>query len=208
MQIIQELQSFLDNIKSIGGDARELRVDPPATEEEISRVERELGVAIPAGLRSTMLQVSAHLECCWFLKDAIKLPQELDEIFSGEIGWGLDLMAGHLEGYQGWIKEAFSNPEDPYDAVWHDKFPFQEVGNGDYLAIDPEGKVVYLSHEGDESHGYVLAESFTDLLARWVPLGCPGGEDWQWLPFTNGRTTAIDPNCENALQWKTLIKRK
>lgn len=207
MQLIQELTSFLASIKDIGGDARDLRIDPPASEEEVCRVEKELGVSIPPELRRMMLLVSSHLEFKWFLPDSFELPQELRQIFCGEIHWGLDLTANFLEGYQGWIKEVFPNKEDPYDAVWHNKFPFQEVGNGDYLSIAPDGKVVYLSHDDGEGHGYIMADSFMDLIERWVPLGCPGGEDWQWLPFTHEMTTPIDPRCDNALKWKSLLCR-
>jgi cell wall assembly regulator SMI1 len=208
MKLVQSLQSFLDNVKLTGADVRDIRVDPPASEDEIQQIERELGITIPSELRNTMLQVSSHLEFKWFLNDDFELPQELRAIFCGEIHWGLDLTANLIGEYKGWISSVFSNPEDPYDVVWHDKFPFQEVGNGDVLSIDRDGQVVYLSHDDGEGHGYVMAESFDDLLSRWVPLGCVGGEDWQWMPFTNGMTTMIDPQCEAALTWKSLIDRR
>jgi hypothetical protein len=207
MELIQALQSFLDSVKEIGGDARELRVDPPATEDKIKQVEEKLGTPIPTDLREAMLGISEHLEFRWFLNDSFDLPQPLCGIFCGELHWGLDLTAGFLKGYQGWITEVFHNSDDPYDAVWHEKFPFQEVGNGDYLSIDKAGKVIYLSHDDGEGHGYTMADSFDDLLGRWVPLGCVGGEDWQWLPFTNGMTTRIDPQCKMAATWKSLLGR-
>jgi len=37
-----------------------------------------------------------------------------------------------------------------------------------------------------------------DFLRRWTPLGCPGPEDWQWLPFTSKGTTMLDPDGEAA----------
>jgi hypothetical protein len=207
MELILALRGFLDTVKGIGGDARELRVDPPATEDEIERVEQELGISIPSELRRAMLDVSAHLEFSWFLPDSFELPQILREIFCGELHWGLDLVPKFIEEYQGWIKEVFPNPDNPYDAIWHGKFPFQDVGNGDYIAIDEGGQVIYLSHDDGEGHGYIMADSFNDLLARWVPLGCVGGEDWQWLPFTNGMTTRIDPKSEAARTWMLLLGR-
>lgn len=208
MELIQSLQNFLDTVKGFGADARELRADPPATENKIQQVEKDLGVCIPDELRRAMLEVTAHLEFKWFLPDSFELPQALRDIFCGEIHWGLDLTANFIEGYQRWIKEVFPNPEDPYDAIWHDKFPFQEIGNGDYISIDAVGKIIYLSHDDGEGHGYIMAESFNDLLARWVPLGCVGGEDWQWLPFTNENTTPIDPKSEAATTWMSLLVRK
>ena len=76
------------------------------------------------------------------------------------------------ESKDGWIKEVFPNLEDEYDNVWHDKFVFQEVGNGDYLSIDltpsNSGKVIYLSHDDGEGYGFVMANSFTALLNNWT----------------------------------------
>lgn len=64
---------------------------------------------------------------------------------------------------------------------------------------------MYRSHDDGEEHGYVMADGFTDLLERWIPPGCPDGEDWQRLPCTNGKATLIDPNCHNALTGKSLF---
>lgn len=205
MGLIQSLQTFLKTIKLTGGDARALRIEPPATEDEIQQVEQHLDIEIPSQLRHAMLHISSHMEFKWFLDNDFKLPQELSGIFCGELHWGLDLVENFLGGYQGWIDEVFTNPDDPYDAVWYDKFPFQEVGNGDYLSIDRDGKVIYLSHDDGEGHGYIMADSFDDLLTRWVPLGCVGAEDWQWSAFTNGMTTKIDPHCAAASTWKSLL---
>ncbi|MBO9701771.1 MAG: hypothetical protein J7604_16310 [Sporocytophaga sp.] len=46
------------------------------------------------------------------------------------------------------------------------------------------GKIVYLGHDDGEGHGYIMANSFSDLLNKWTKLGCVGGEDWQWLPLS------------------------
>jgi hypothetical protein len=93
--------------------------------------------------------------------------------------------------------------------VWHNKFAFQDVGNGDYLSIDlaPDnlGKIVYLSHDDGEGHGFVMANSFYDLLSNWTKLGCVGGEDWQWLPFCKDKTSGIDPTCSNAHLWYKTV---
>jgi hypothetical protein len=207
MELIHDLQGFLDTIKLIGGDARTLRADPPATEAEVAAVEHRLSTAIPAELRTAMRTVSAHLEFKWFLKKAVVLPPALRSIFCGEIHWGLDLTPAFLATYHNWIDKVFPNPEDPYDVIWHNKFPFLEVGNGDFISIASDGRIVYLSHDDGEGHGYVMADSLSDLLQRWVPLGCAGGDDWQWLPFTNGRTTRIDPACEAAHVWKSILGR-
>ena len=97
-----------------------------------------------------------------------------------------------------------------YDKIRKEIFlPFYfEVGNGDYLAIELEkenyGKIVYLSHDGGDGHGYYLANNFKELLTNWSKVGCVGGEDWQWLTFYRSGV-GIDPSCENAKLWADFI---
>jgi len=50
-----------------------------------------------------------------------------------------------------------------------------------------------------------MANSFYELLENWIKLGCVGGEDWQWLPFCEGKTSGIDPDCDNARLWYKTI---
>ena len=203
------LESFLQRIEAIGGNAKPLVFTSIASETEVLHVEQTLGFQLPAEFRNTLLTISSHCEFSWFLPDELELPDVLRQIFSGELHWSLELLSQFNEAREGWITEVFSNPEDEYDKVWYNKFVFQEVGNGDFIGIDlmPEsyGKVVYLSHDDGEGHGYVMANSFSALLNNWVELGCVGGEDWQWLPFCENKSAGIDPNCENALLWKQVI---
>jgi hypothetical protein len=205
-----KLESFLKIIEAIGGSTNPLVFTSVASETEVLDIEQKLGFRLPAEFRDTLLTVSSHCEFSWFLPDDFELPQLLRQIFSGELHWSLELLWQFNEAREGWIREVFSNPEDEYDKVWYNKFVFQEVGNGDFIAIDllPEsyGKVVYLSHDDGEGHGCVMADSFKALLTDWVELGCVGGEDWQWLPFCENKLAGIDPNSENALLWKQVIK--
>jgi cell wall assembly regulator SMI1 len=205
---IEEFQTWLKAISDLGGDARELVIKAGASEEEIRKEEEKIGIPLPTELREA-LKLSSHFEFCWFLPDDFSSPTDFREIFCGQLHWGLEFIENFYSGYQGWIRECFPNPDDSYDAVWHHKFPFHEVGNGDYLAFDLNdenyGKIIYLSHDDGEGHGYEMASSFSELLANWVSLGCVGAEDWQWLPFTNGMKSRIDPNSENGKQWRSLI---
>jgi len=199
------LESFLEKIVQLGGDSKELVFERPATEQEVANVELKLMYKIPDEFRVALLTISSHLEFRWFLPDDFALPEPLRQLFAGELHWGIDLIVQFNEGKDGWVKEVFSNPADEYDRVWYNKFVFQEVGNGDCISIDltlqDYGKIVYLSHDDGEGHGYVMANSFFELLRNWVKLGCVGGEDWQWLPFCENKLSGIDPTCENAQLW-------
>lgn len=76
------------------------------------------------------------------------------------------------------------------------------------LEEDNYGKIVYLSHDGSDLHGYVMANSFGEFLEEYTKIGCVGGEDWQWEVFTNNHTTPIDSNSENAKKWlETMFDR-
>ncbi|MEX6690165.1 SMI1/KNR4 family protein [Danxiaibacter flavus] len=203
------LEKYLARIDKLGGNSRQLIFEKPATELDISDIENKLTYKIPIDFRNVLLTVSSHCEFIWFLPNDFALPDPLREIFRGELHWGLEFIQQFNESKDEWITEVFPNADDKYDKVWHNKFVFQEVGNGDYISIDLApgnyGKIVYLSHDDGEGHGFIMANSFYDLLRNWTKLGCVGGEDWQWLPFCKNNTSGIDPDCDNAQLWCKTI---
>jgi cell wall assembly regulator SMI1 len=205
----ERLTKILQQIEKLGGDARPLIFEAPVSFDDIYVIEQQLNYKIPDDFKNALLTLSSHCEFKWFLPDNFQLPNELKQIFSGELHWGIDFILDFNESKDGWIKEVFPAPENEYDRIWHNKFVFQEVGNGDYISVDlsPEtyGKVIYLSHDDGEGHGYIMANSFSELLNNWTQLGCVGGEDWQWLPFCEDTKSGIDPTCANALLWRQTI---
>jgi cell wall assembly regulator SMI1 len=210
MDLHATLNRILSRLARVGYDARKLAFDPPATESELQALEADLGHPLPSSLRGVLASVSSRVEFQWFAPTGTEYPKPLDQNFSGALHWSLSLLRQFKRDRDQWIKTVFNNPENSYDRVWHNKLAFYEVDNGHYLSLDLAqstlGQVVYLSHDDGEGHGYVMAESFADLLDRWVPLACAGGEDWQWLPFTNRKSTRIDPTCETATQWRSLLR--
>ena len=210
MDLRATLWSILSRLTAIGYDTRPLVFGPPAAEADLQALEEELGHPLPASFRGVLSFVSGNVEFRWFAPVGNKYPEPLHQNFSGDLHWSLDLIRQFKRDKSQWIETVFKNPQDQYDRVWHNKLAFHEVGNGDYLALDlalpTHGQVVYLSHDDGEGHGYVMAESFAKLLSVWVPLACTGAEDWQWLPFTNNKSTCIDPTCENATQWRCLLR--
>ncbi len=188
---------------------RLLVVEDPATTDEIADLEKTLGRQLPASYRSVLTTVSRHVDFRWFGPKPTTFAAPFDEIFSGNLNWSIDDAAYYSKDVQAWIEELFTDPNDPYDAVWHHKLPVCAVGNGDYIAVDihesADEEMVYLSHDGGNGHGHVLAADFDDLLDRWVPLACPGGEDWQWIPFTADRTSMIDPKGTAGKAWRALL---
>lgn len=200
---------ILQLIEKLGGDARPLVFEAPAHYDDVYEIEQQLNYKIPDDFKNVLLTLSSHCEFKWFLPKDFKLPHEFREIFCGELHWGMDFILNFNRDKDGWLKEVFPDPENEYDRVWHNKFAFQEVGNGDYISIDLSsdtyGKIVYLSHDDGEGHGFVMANSFSELLNNWTQLGCVGGEDWQWLPFCESKISGINPHCDNAKTWRQII---
>lgn len=205
----ERLTQILQQIHKLGGDARPLVFEAPTSFDDVYEIEQQLNYKIPDDFKNVLLTLSSHCEFKWFLPDNFHLPDALNQIFSGELHWSIDFILKFNQSKDRWIKEVFPDPENEYDKVWHHKFVFQEVGNGDYISIglskETYGKIIYLSHDDGEGHGYVMADSFTELLNNWTQLGCVGGEDWQWLPFCKGKRSGIDPNSSNALLWRQTI---
>lgn len=181
-------------------------IKPPAAEEEVLAIEQKIKTALPESFRHILLAYSAHVDISWQLSESVHLPEAFRNIFAGELFWSLSSIPELMEIYQGWLTECFTNPDDPYDAVWYDKFPVMNVGNGDMIGIERSGErkgaVIYLSHDDGEGHGVLLGSDFEDFVDRMSRIGCVGSEDWQWLPFTSSRDSGIEPNSPCAVQWR------
>ncbi|MDO4881568.1 MAG: SMI1/KNR4 family protein [Capnocytophaga sp.] len=209
----KRLNLYLEKIEALGGETEPLTIEKPTTEEEIKAVEAQLGYTLPPYFREVLLENTAHLEFYWNISDITDededfLPEELAEIFCGELLFGLDLLLGYEENRKSWEEDVFPDYNNEYDRVWHNKMCFHIVGNGDYIAIELEpenyGKVVYVSHDGSDNHGVYLADNFKEFLMNYAAIGGTGGEDWQWEPFyTEGK--GIDPTSENAQAWYKVL---
>ena len=206
--VVTRWQETLKAVSRIGGRADPLRVEPPATLDDVLALEQRLGISLPAALRDVLLTFSRRVEFCWFLPEDYQVSEELSEIFRGGCNWSVESLAQCHEAKQGWIREVFPDRNNEYDAVWHGKLAFQEVGNGDYLAIDvgadAPNSVIYLSHDDGEGHGRRLGADFQDFLLRWSRLGCVGAEDWQWMPFAPAGGY-LDPNCDLARSFRNRL---
>lgn len=179
-------------------------IEPPATPDQLDAAEAVTGVPIPHSLRSLFL-ASRMVDVTWYLDDEVAQASPIPGVFSGVCGWNVAQLAKSMDDYRSWVANVFSDLRDPYDAVWHDKYPFMGVVNGDIVSVARDGRVVYLSHDGGAGHGCTLGADVFDFLDRWTLLGCPGPEDWQWLPFTSGPDSGLEPDGPNGLAWRQWI---
>lgn len=201
------LDSFTKILRDHGCEVTDPVVAPPADQSEIASVERALGITLPDTTRQAFRTIAASVDWSWSKEDSF--PSPFDEIFAGDLHWSIVDLPQHEQRRKRWVVEVFPDRDNPYDAVWHDKLAFMTVANGDQLAVDlgkeNAGSIVYLSHDDGEGHGFAMASSLTDLVDRWVPLACPGAEDWQWLPFVPLGEGPVDPTCATASEWTQLL---
>ena len=64
---------------------------------------------------------------------------------------------------------------------------------------------MYLSHDDGEGHGVEMAKDFKEFVFVSSRLGCPGAEDWQWLPFIEEGKQFINPDCANAKKFREAL---
>ena len=205
-ELREALEAMQRRLLSRGFDVRPLIFESPASSDELEALESRLDIELPPTFKKLLHEFSRHIEFRWFAPDGVDFPKPFQSNFCGDLHWSIEFTEQFDSAKDSWVTEVFPNADDPYDAVWHNKLAFYEVGNGDYLAVDlsPDRyeEIVYLSHDDGEGHGYVMASNIIDLLRRWVPLACTGGEDWQWLPFTESKQGPINPESDEAARWR------
>jgi len=206
---ITEWKKTLKAIKDIGGETRELLISRKADLKEIRKVEKELGFSLPESFRNVLLEFSSAVSMMWYLPDDFELPTKFRSIFSGECSWSLENIISINSDKDEVVKACFADIGDDYNQVWHNKLAFVDVGNGDYIAFDlndgSDPRVVFLSHDGDVTNGYVLGSNFLNYINELTGIGCCGPEDWQMTPFIDSSTSCIDSNCCNAQEFKRLL---
>jgi hypothetical protein len=179
-----------------------LEIDPPATVDEVTKVESSIGKSFPEAFRKTLIEFSRRVEFFWFLRAGDSPPGDLDGIFCGGCNWDLDRLP-EMYGRARWLSENAFVEETPEAIIWREKLPFHQIATGDFIAIDVSSdvaqSVVYLSHELCYSHGYVLSADFLDFMNRWTAIGCP--DDDIWPRFMPEKDKFIDLRCPNTVAW-------
>jgi len=208
--IVRYWQATLSAVEHLGGLTEKLIVEGPATEAEISAVESQLGLRLPASFRKTLLTASRAVDLYWQLPDQKVLGAPFENSLYGVFRWSLAEIPEIEATKQGWITNTFPTwGGAEAETRWDDTFAFHMTDCGDFLAIDlsrpGEETVIYLSHDDDTYNRCPLGWDFQDYLIRTAPLGSPGGEWWQWAPFLPPSHLCIDPNCPNALQWRRAL---
>ena len=207
--LVHQLNRSLNAVWAHGGEANKLVLDAPADEYDVRRVEAHLGVDLPADFRAVLRDFAGRLDYWWTLPADFRLPEPLKNIFSGHLHWDLQRLAELEARRRDAAEVVFHDLSNPAHRLWRDKLVFQDVANGDLLALDlsaeTPGRVVFLSAGLGPGHGVTLGRNFIDFLDNFVPLACPGAEDVQWLPFLADRARGLSADCPAAQLWLKLL---
>ena len=135
---------FDEELKKLAGIYRKLfedvecSVEACAKEDEVCELEKTLDLKLPQPLRQFLLNYSSHLNLSAFLSDDFceELPEELDEIFSACFELSLEEIERAETSRRDWVENCFSDEEEEYDRIWHNKLGIMTVANGDVIALD------------------------------------------------------------------------
>ncbi|MGR5994546.1 SMI1/KNR4 family protein [Bacillus cereus] len=206
----ERIEIITSRIKYIGGEVQEVCIDEPSSLEQIIQVEEKLGIKLPNSFKKVLLEFSGNFSLRWFLPDDVELPNEFTDIFLRNTPLEFKSLSEFEKERKDLVDEVFSNLDDEYDVVWHNKLAFCEVGNGDYLAFDMkddiDAPIIYLSHDDGEGHVYKIANNFIEFIENWSRVAFVGCEDWQWLPFTTSFESGINPDDEPAKKFRNCLE--
>jgi hypothetical protein len=204
------LNAFAAAVRDAGGDAEPVAISSPVPERSVTKAEKELGFAFPPLFRRFLTTKCGGVTFSWNLDDGreITLEGEREAIYGGDFTWSFDTLVAENKTYQA---QDIEGDDLLMEMVGRDKIILVTVPSGDMFAVGVSGpiqdRVVYLSHDIEDIHNYVVASDIDDLLRRYAPLGFAGPEFWIWEQFTNGRTTMIDPSSEKAMEFLGSLER-
>ena len=210
-ELREVLAAFVTTLETSGGEILTFSISDPISELALSKGEKSLGFAFPPRFRRFLATTTGGMELSWSLDDDhhITLDGEREPIGVGEFTWSFDELVADNRRFQA---QDIEGDDLLSEMVGRDKIILTYVPNGDMFAVgasgDLEDKILYLSHELDDIHNYVVAADIDDLFRRYAPLGFAGPEFWIWEQFTNGRTTMIDPSSDNAMAFLARLDRR
>ena len=207
----QILDSFAARVTSFGGEIVTVSISEPVAEPDVIKAEKQLGYPFPPRFRAFVTRESGGIEFYWTLDEdrAIRLDGEREPIYGGDFHWGFHELVSENTMFQ---EQDIEGDALLSEMVGRDKIILATAPNGDMFAVGLSGeirdRILYLSHDLEDIHRYVVAADVADLVRRYAPLGFAGPEFWIWEQFTNGRTTMIDPSSKKARAFLAALDRR
>jgi hypothetical protein len=201
---LDELISWHDLLIGHGAIIQSLEIEPPATMDEMRSAEARVGRPLPRSLRRVLFSFGRRVRFKWFLEEGPSEPRELKDLSRfGELHWDVVSLKRYRSDGEDWRDDLLTYGESGAQLM-RESIVFQEVGNGDALAVDcRSGEVVYLDHEGGPAHGIVLASSFAKFVDAYTAIGCAGPDSDQLLAVLD--EWSINPRSEGAQRWRAWV---
>ncbi len=207
----QRLKLSLKCLREQGAEVEAAFIAGEPRPDLLSEAEAQLRRPLPAVL-SAIVSRQVALRGSWRLGEDLvrRLPAKTKGVEWGGIDLSVREMVAAEQSRRAWQEECFPNPNDAYDRVWHDKFAFLTVRNGDCIALVEDGDnspVYYLSHDDGEGHGVLLAPSVFSFFDQLSQLAFAGPEDWLLLPFVES-TLGLNAQSQTARDWREALHLK
>jgi hypothetical protein len=203
------LDAFAALVRTAGGTLETYTIADPVEEAALSKAEQQLKFTFPPRFRRFLTAEAGGIEFYWTLDDDITLEGQREPISSGDLTLSFGELVSENTTFQA---QDIEGDELLAQMVGRDKIILASVGNGDMLAVgisgELEDRILYLSHDIEDIHNYVMAADIDDFWRRYAPLGFAGPEFWIWEQFTNGRTTMIDPSSRNAEAFIAALRQR
>jgi hypothetical protein len=186
----------------------------------MNRLEQDLPLGVPSFLRDFYLTASADAECrfSWSPNsDQVSVSAYVDgySIYGGPNLCAANSLKDHQNNLMSWadVLDEYAGHGANAAAMLRRCVPLIAVGNGDYVAIERQGKqdgpVFYISHETnveDESPIIPYCNSGKQFMTVWERFGYLGPEIWVLFQFLNDSTTGmLDPDSSLANQWRAFL---
>lgn len=191
------------------------RFGTPVPPDRVADLEMELEYSLPPSVRHFLTEVSGSLVFGVRLPETLEFPFPFNGIFHFRLEVSPEsILAGEMER-RNWVDVLYNDPDDEYARIWQDtrgllNAPEGDLKEGDVIAIERVGdglepRVIFLSHDGMEEHGAVLANDFADYIDRVIAVGGLGTDSWQFGPFLADAESGIQTDCANAKQYREMI---
>lgn len=207
----KRLKLYARQVNTMDGVVHNFYIGEKAEEEEIQKVEAEMGFGLPGEFREVLKGYAKSIDISWSFDESTedKIPEPFkDKVSSGWCCWDLNQLKDINHYKNELVQTCFIELDVPGAEQLLNTFAFLTVPNGDYLLIDmnsPDAPVTYLSHEMDKMHGYRLGNSFIDFIEKWTLIGCVGPEDWQLEPFIKDASAGIDADSSIAARFREFV---
>jgi hypothetical protein len=198
---LQEITRLKHALERLGVEISIYRIDPPADEVSIKRIENQIKRRIPTPLKDFFKNISRNTDIFWNLEE--------DNLFGnglcGGITLSLEALPGRLLNWSGWEDDPGFHENHLIIYTYDQLFPLIPVQNGDEIAyvesgID-KGAVVYLNHENDDFNNVILSPTFDDFIRVWTTLGWPGPQHWDIEQFYDYEKQMLSTTTDRSRKW-------